>query len=260
MGHIELASPGRHICYFKGRQSRIGRLVDLLPRNLERILYFALYVVTHIDEQARQQELMRIDEEVVKLDQNLDEKVVERINSLKEKRESDIQNALSRNTADQQEIEARREQELEAAKRAESETLAQLREAIGQEAVEGIVFAPTDRVIVKEGDVVAPKDIETLERVAEVCRNDIAEKARHEINALQAERDHIEDRLRVDYQGQIDSVQTQLNSQRIDMRQPLQQLRRHLASLNKMYLILINHYRLHPAPPPSTTLRSRTSH
>src|SRR5712692_5917348 len=243
MGHIELASPVSHIWYFKGTPSRIGLLLDLSPRNLERILYFALYVVTHIDEQARQQELMRIDEEVVKLDQNLDEKVVERINSLKEKRESDIQNALSRNTADEQEIEARREQELEAAKRAESETLAQLREAIGQEAVEGIVFAPTDRMIVKEGDVVAPKDIETLERVAEVCRNDIAEKARHEINALQAERDHIEDRLRVDYQGQIDSVQTQLESQRVDRRQRLEQLRRDLEGLKKMDLIQENRYR-----------------
>jgi len=243
MGHIELASPVSHIWYFKGTPSRIGLLLDLSPRNLERILYFALYVVTHIDEQARQQELMRIDEEVVKLDQNLDEKVVERINNLKEKRESDIQNALSRNTADQQEIEARREQELEAAKRAESETLAQLREAIGQEAVEGIVFAPTDRVIVKEGDVVAPKDIETLERVAEVCRNDIAENARHEINALQAERDHIEDRLRVDYQGQIDSVQTQLESQRVDRRQRLEQLRRDLEGIKKMDLIQENRYR-----------------
>src|SRR5258707_3256513 len=243
MGHIELASPVSHIWYFKGTPSRIGLLLDLSPSNLERILYFAIYVVTHIDEQARQQELMRIDEEVVKLDQNLDEKVVERIDSLKEKRESDIQNALSRNTADQQEIEARREQELEAAKRAESETLAQLREAMGQEAVEGIVFAPTDRVIVKEGDVVAPKDIETLERVAEVCRNDIAEKARHEINALQAERDHIEDRLRVDYHGQIDSVQTQLESQRVDRRQRLEQLRRDLEGLKKMDLIQENRYR-----------------
>ena len=243
MGHIELASPVSHIWYFKGTPSRIGLLLDLSPRNLERILYFALYVVTHIDEQARQQELMRIDEEVVKLDQNLDEKVVERIDTLKEKRESDIQNALSRNTADQQEIEARREQELEAAKRAESETLAQLREAMGQEAVEGIVFAPTDRVIVKEGDVVAPKDIETLERAAEVCRNDIAENARHEINALQAERDHIEDRLRVDYQGQIDSVQTQLESQRVDRRQRLEQLRRDLEGLKKMDLIQENRYR-----------------
>src|SRR5713226_1269036 len=102
MGHIELASPVSHIWYFKGTPSRIGLLLDLSPRNLERILYFALYVVTHIDEDARQQELMRIDGELSRLEQNLDDKVVERIDSLKEKRESDIQDTLDRTTEDQQ--------------------------------------------------------------------------------------------------------------------------------------------------------------
>ena len=83
MGHIELASPVSHIWYFKGTPSRIGLLLDLSPRNLERILYFALYVVTRIDEEARQQELMRIDEELLNLEQDLDTRVVERIESQK---------------------------------------------------------------------------------------------------------------------------------------------------------------------------------
>jgi DNA-directed RNA polymerase subunit beta' len=68
MGHIELASPVSHIWYFKGTPSRIGLLLDLSPRNLERILYFALYVVTNIDEDARQRELMRLDEELAHLE------------------------------------------------------------------------------------------------------------------------------------------------------------------------------------------------
>jgi len=243
MGHIELASPVSHIWYFKGTPSRIGLLLDLSPRNLERILYFALYVVTHIDEEARQRELMRIDEELIKLDQNLDDRVVERIDSLKEKRESDIQDALSRNTADQQEIEARREQELEAARQAESETRAKIRAAMGQEAEEDIIFSPTDRVIVKQGDVVTPKDLETLERAAETSRNDIAENAHREIDALKADSGHIAERLTVDYQGQIDSVQTQLESQRVDRRHRLEQLRRDLEGLKKMDLIQENRYR-----------------
>src|SRR3989441_8029483 len=72
MGHIELASPVSHIWYFKGTPSRIGLLLDLSPRNLESILYFALYVVTGIDEDARQRELMRLDEELAHLEQGLD--------------------------------------------------------------------------------------------------------------------------------------------------------------------------------------------
>src|SRR5260370_17839730 len=96
---------------------------------------------------------MRIDGELSRLEQNLDDKVVERIDSLKEKRESDIQGTLDRTTEDQQEIEARRERELEAARQAESETLAGLRASMGQEAEQDIVFAPTDRGIVQQGDV-----------------------------------------------------------------------------------------------------------
>ena len=46
MGHIKLASPVSHIWYFKGIPSRIGLVLDMTPKNLERILYFASYVVT----------------------------------------------------------------------------------------------------------------------------------------------------------------------------------------------------------------------
>ena len=53
MGHIQLASPVSHIWYFKGTPSRLGILLDISPRNLERILYFALYIITWVDEDAR---------------------------------------------------------------------------------------------------------------------------------------------------------------------------------------------------------------
>ncbi|HZU67559.1 MAG TPA: DNA-directed RNA polymerase subunit beta' [Ktedonobacteraceae bacterium] len=243
MGHIELASPVSHIWYFKGTPSRIGLLLDLSPRNLERILYFALYVVTHIDEEARQQELMRLDEELMNLEQNLDEQVVERVDSLKEKREGDILDARNRIADALHEIEARREQELEAARQAEIDTRALLREYMGQEADDDIVFEPTDRVIVKAGDVVAPRDLEILERVAETSRNDIAENARRELEEMRAQVDQEAERVRLDYQGQIDNVQTQLESQRTDRRQRLEQLRRDLEGLKKMDLLQENRYR-----------------
>ena len=64
MGHIKLASPVSHIWYFKGTPSRLGILLDVSPRNLERILYFALYVVTRVDEAERERALARVDEEM----------------------------------------------------------------------------------------------------------------------------------------------------------------------------------------------------
>ena len=66
MGHIQLASPVSHIWYFKGTPSRLGILLDISPRNLERILYFALYIVTHVDEDARKRALTQLEEEAEK--------------------------------------------------------------------------------------------------------------------------------------------------------------------------------------------------
>ena len=63
MGHIQLASPVSHIWYFKGTPSRLGILLDISPRNLERILYFALYIVTHVDEEARKRALAAIEDQ-----------------------------------------------------------------------------------------------------------------------------------------------------------------------------------------------------
>ena len=46
MGHIKLAAPVSHIWYFKGIPSRMGLVLDVTPRNLEKVLYFAAYIVT----------------------------------------------------------------------------------------------------------------------------------------------------------------------------------------------------------------------
>ncbi|MFL5627066.1 MAG: DNA-directed RNA polymerase subunit beta' [Ktedonobacteraceae bacterium] len=243
MGHIELASPVSHIWYFKGTPSRIGLLLDLSPRNLERILYFALYVITNIDEEERQRELMRIDEELLRLEQDLDSKVVERIDTLKEKRDNELLGSQTRIDENRVEIEAQREQELEAARQAESETLAQLRAAMGKEAEEDIIFEATGQTIVRQGEVVTPKHLELLERAAETYRNDIAENARRELETTRTEHEREDERMKLEYQGRIDSAQSQLESERVDRRQMLELQRRDLESLKKMDLLQENRYR-----------------
>jgi len=57
MGHIELAAPVTHIWYFKGVPSRLGYLLDMAPKDLEKVIYFAAYMVISIDEDARHEAL-----------------------------------------------------------------------------------------------------------------------------------------------------------------------------------------------------------
>ena len=57
MGHIDLAAPVSHIWFFKGVPSRIGYLLDMAPKELEKILYFAASIVTWVDQEARWRDL-----------------------------------------------------------------------------------------------------------------------------------------------------------------------------------------------------------
>mgnify|MGYP003472690816 FL=1 len=65
MGHIELAAPVTHIWYFKGVPSRLGYLLDLAPKDLEKIIYFAAYVITAVDNEMRHNELSTLEAEMV---------------------------------------------------------------------------------------------------------------------------------------------------------------------------------------------------
>jgi DNA-directed RNA polymerase subunit beta' len=57
MGHIELAAPVTHIWYFKGVPSRLGYLLDLAPKDLEKVIYFAAYMITEVDTEARDEDM-----------------------------------------------------------------------------------------------------------------------------------------------------------------------------------------------------------
>src|SRR4029079_14177353 len=64
MGHIELASPVSHIWFVKGTPSRPGLLLDMSPRSLERAIYFAHYVITSVDADARMRRVESLRQEL----------------------------------------------------------------------------------------------------------------------------------------------------------------------------------------------------
>ena len=67
MAHIDLAAPVSHIWFFKGVPSRIGYLIDMAPKELEKVLYFAASIVTSIDEEARAKDVPKLEKEVNKV-------------------------------------------------------------------------------------------------------------------------------------------------------------------------------------------------
>src|SRR6202022_1978185 len=85
MGHVDLAAPVSHIWFFKGVPSRIGYLLDMAPKELEKVLYFAASIITWVDDEAREKDLDKLEKEVNKV---LDAYAAEREERVLELRES----------------------------------------------------------------------------------------------------------------------------------------------------------------------------
>ena len=86
MGHIELAAPVTHIWYFKGVPSRLGYLLDMAPKDLEKVIYFAAYMVISVDEDGRHNDLPGLENEVnleiKQLEQQRDSQIATRLQAL----------------------------------------------------------------------------------------------------------------------------------------------------------------------------------
>ncbi len=84
MGHIELAAPVSHIWYFKGSPSRLGYLLDIAPKELEKVLYFAASIITRVSEEAREADAEELREELSADLEELDAEMTKEIEALRE--------------------------------------------------------------------------------------------------------------------------------------------------------------------------------
>ena len=90
MGHIELAAPVAHIWYFKGVPSRLSLLLDIAPKDLDKVIYFAAYMVTSVDEEARHRDLPSLETKIGMSKKQLENRRDDEINKRQEKLEEDL--------------------------------------------------------------------------------------------------------------------------------------------------------------------------
>src|SRR5580704_8811968 len=245
MGHIKLASPVSHVWYFKGIPSRMGLLLDMSPRNLEKVLYFANYIVTSIDEKARTELL-------AKLDPNTDERVValkERMSSGGADERPEIEARIAEREAELAAQRTRLEEELENRVNKLRESAADLdsriQEAKGHKAVAN--FTLSDSVI---AEVVAKKGVMLEEDLAVDVQRRAAERE-GELRASMAQRiQEAEDAagaeiagLRADLQGNRAEREVSAQEELDALRQDVQKQREKLESLTVRDLLTDTDYR-----------------
>jgi DNA-directed RNA polymerase subunit beta' len=90
MGHIELAAPVTHIWYFKGVPSRLGYLLDLAPKDLEKVIYFAAYMITSVDEEQRHADLPSLEAQIEVEKKEIENRRDAEIEARAKKQEQDV--------------------------------------------------------------------------------------------------------------------------------------------------------------------------
>ncbi len=152
MGHIELAAPVSHIWYVKGTPSRLGLLLDISPRNLERVLYFAAYIVTSVDTEARTQLVADIYAELEETKAELRHDAEEKIAEITGERDADLSNLTSGHSSLMREIDARLKRDIAEVEK-EYETIHdELEQMLGEGATEAVEFL--GQIIVREGEAI----------------------------------------------------------------------------------------------------------
>ncbi|MDP8909683.1 MAG: DNA-directed RNA polymerase subunit beta' [Chloroflexota bacterium] len=184
MGHIELAAPASHIWYVKGTPSRLGLLLDISPRNLERIIYFAAYLVTEVDAEAKKARLEQLRQELEDELSDIDAELQEGQDEADERLRGRLEELTGRQTGVSQDAAARREQDLEAARMAYDGLRLELEDLLGQVAERE--YSYFDRIVVQEGEAINEDRLEDLETAHDERLAEIEAQAEHELGSSQA--------------------------------------------------------------------------
>ncbi len=237
MGHIELASPVSHIWYFKGIPSQLGLLLDLSPRNLEKVLYFASYIVTSVDEEKRRERLFALDGEVVEQAVALEratteeQQVIEmRVDQELVRLETELRDKLTR-------LQERRGGAREAAEAALPALEAALADLSGQTADETVVFEPSGAVIVSAGDEVTVDHVSGAREAARQYVEDVERQADLEERQLHNQLEEEAEQLRGVANVEIDELARKMNEEIEVIDSQVQARRQEIEKLQPMTLL-----------------------
>src|SRR5947207_11121592 len=163
MGHIELASPVAHIWFVKGTPSRLGLLLDISPRNLERVLYFAQYIITHVDEAAKKRALEHLRQEMEAEAGRREKEWTDMLVSVETKRDEEIEALKQRREAETASLEEERLQAADALMKAAVEMEQTLTKSVGTLQRRAVNFEKTP--VVPANEVVTDSHVEAFKQL-----------------------------------------------------------------------------------------------
>lgn len=243
MGHIELAAPVAHVWYTRRVPSYLGLLLDVSRRNLDRVLYFAQYVITSIDEDARQKASKRLEEDLRAEESSLRGQAEDQSGLVRGARDAalgEIQSIIDGiNARFDDELATRTDELMQSAQAFQR----QLEVKDGVTAKKPMAFEPSNAVIVQANEVIGPEHIRLVQEAAATLLNeiesDISERRESAVRKASGEPESV----RSEAAEQMNEIEEAINQRINALHQLYADQRRELESLQVMQFLSEARYR-----------------
>ena len=230
MGHIKLASPVSHVWYFKGIPSRMGLLLDMSPRNLEKILYFANYIVTDVHEEVRQDMLAVLnidkDDRAVRLRADIDAKARE----LRQEHEAKSKKLKSDVEAEVARLEEELQEAVDELTTQGKKATEHIKAGIGTKSRRQMTVGQNgdEEIVIEKGDLMSremsrgvlakvQEKIEKLEANTKAAQKRAKERLDADKKALEASIETATKTEREAIQGQLEALEQEIEATRTDL-------------------------------------------
>jgi len=213
MGHINLATPVAHIWYTRRIPSYLGMLLDISRRNLDRVLYFAQYIVTYVDEEARNKALKRIEDEISVSEREQATDVNSKIAEVKTKRDHTLADINQKRASLEQGYDEVIAEKLDPVIKEGQKLEKLLQGQMGEPAKKAVVFELTGEKILDANDKVTAKHLTQVQKIVqkniETVENELKDQRAKELEDLKMEAG----RVKADADMKMESLRSQLESQ-----------------------------------------------
>ncbi len=191
MGHIALAAPVAHVWYTRRVPSYLGLLLDVSRRNLDRVLYFAQYIVTHVDEDARRKALKRVDDEITLLEREQAEALKQKITEVKTNLKQQVEEIENRKRTLQETYEEEVATKIEPVIREGQRLESSLSDKLGKTIRTPIRFEAMDILVADKGETITNDHItvvqDAVKKRLESIEDELKERRDSELQKLSIE-------------------------------------------------------------------------
>lgn len=243
MGHIELAAPVAHVWYTRRVPSYLGLLLDISRRNLDRVLYFAQYVITEVDEDARQKALGRVEKELAQKEIAFGGDLHDQMETVQQERDSTLsgfdERVASIHTHFDEELARLTDELMQEAQRLQERVDSML----GKDAPSDVNFESAGMVIVAKGETITSDHMERVQSAVNAYLGEIQEEVEQmrkaELEKLNVEAEDLSSAANT----QLENLQEELDSRLTNVRQSAERARSELQDLRVLQFLPETRYR-----------------